>query len=129
MRTRLALMATVCLPLLGGATTVAAQHAASTHNPVGTFDVAFVNHGQEQPAVLTVTRQADGRLEGTLQVHGQTMTMSSISQKNRDLILVASSDNGELTLSFTFKSADKLEGTYDMEGMGSGKVTAERRKS
>jgi hypothetical protein len=130
MRLRLLLLAATALPLLSEAVPAAAQlRSAPAPDPVGTFDIAFTNHGHGEPAVVTLSKQSDGQLVGSLEVHGQTMTFTTVTYKNRELTLTVRAEGGDLTLKLSFKTADRLEGSYETAAMGSGSLTGARRKS
>jgi hypothetical protein len=99
-------------------------------DPVGTYDLSFEGHGQTQPAVITVTKMDDGRLGGTLEVHGEAMHFSAVKIEDRKLTLVVTRghDGGELSITLTFKTDDRVEGNYT-SGMGNGALAGTRRKA
>ncbi|MGH7471552.1 MAG: hypothetical protein ACRENP_26670 [Longimicrobiales bacterium] len=98
---------------------------------IGTYDLTFENHGQTQPAVVRVTKTDEGRLTGTLEVHGQTVHLTSVVLEARKLTLMADmhGDGNSLTLTLNFKTNDKIEGSYVSPGMGNGTLSGVRRKA
>ena len=126
MRTRIVLV----LALLAPAAAQAQTHTtppASAHalDPVGSFDLEFDMHGQVTGAVLTITREKDKSLTGTLDVHGQSITLETVSVDGRVVSLAAGS---ELTLTLTFSDDTTLLGKWTRSG-DSGSLSGTRRKA
>jgi hypothetical protein len=122
------------LALLSPAAPALAQsqsHPGSSHStaarldPVGTFDLAFDLHGEPTKAILRVTRESNGSLKGTLDVHGQSMPLDTVSTVNRVVRLASGS---ELTLTLTFSTDNEFTGTWTGHDGGSGTLTGTRRK-
>jgi hypothetical protein len=99
------------------------QHPAI--NPVGIWDLAFVLHGQETSAVLSITRDDKGSLKAAIELHGQQVELKAASVKER----VVTFGNGlDLNLTLTFTAADSLTGTWERPE-ASGSLSGTRRKS
>jgi hypothetical protein len=103
------------------------QDHAKMHalDPAGSFDLEFDMHGQVTSAVLTVTREKDKSLTGTLDVHGQSITLETVSVDGRVVSLAAGS---ELTLTLTFSNDSTLLGKWTRSG-DSGSLSGTRRKA
>lgn len=124
MRTRIILL----LALLSPAAITAQAHTpvstqAHALDPVGTFDLEFDMHGQVTGAVLTITREKDTSLKGTLDVHGQSITLETVSVDGRVVSLAA---GAELTLALTFSSDNALLGKWTRVD-ASGSLSGTRR--
>jgi hypothetical protein len=110
--------------------------SAQTHEPhtqsvkaAGVYDVQVDIHGQSQSTVLTIAPDKEGRLGGTLSVHGEEFKLENVTLRGHDMIVRATLPHGALTLTLSFKSADELAGTLEMEGLGSGTAAGTRRKA
>jgi hypothetical protein len=107
-----------------------AQHTAPHQvTAVGTYDLQVEHSGQAMSAVLTLWEEKDGRLTGTITLHGEAMPLDSVTVEGHDLNIRAALPHGALTMSFTFKNKDELTGTFTMEGMGNGTAAGTRRKN
>jgi hypothetical protein len=126
MRTRFILLLALLSPV--AVTAQAHPHAstqAHTLDPVGTYDLDLDMHGQVTGAVLTITREKDKSLKGTLDVHGQSITLETVSV---DKMVVTLTSGAELTLTLTFTNHDALLGKWT-RGDASGSLSGTRRKS
>lgn len=94
-------------------------------DPVGSFDLEFDMHGQVTGAVLTITREQDQSLKGTLEVHGTSITLEPVSVDGRVVSLAAGT---ELTLTLTFSHDHALLGKWTRSG-DSGSLSGTRRKT
>lgn len=127
MRTRFALLIALLLSGGGAPALISAQaHAPSKAlDPVGTYDVDLEMHGRITGSVLTIAREKDGRLTGTLEVHGHTITFQAVVLEGRELELSAAS---ELVITLTFKNDSTFAGRWTRPDGGGGAAGA-RRKS
>ena len=105
-----------------------AQHAGHPVSAVGTYDLQIELGGMAQSSVLTLSEK-DGKLGGTLTLHGQPAKVDSVELKGHEMTMQVAMPHGSLKLSLTFKSSDELSGTFAMEGMGNGTISGTRRKS
>ena len=106
-----------------------AQHPGPHQvSAVGTYDLQVELGGMAQSSVLTLWEK-DGKLGGTLTLHGQPAKVDSVELKGHEMTLQVAMPHGSLKLSLTFKSSDELTGTFAMEGMGNGTISGTRRKS
>jgi hypothetical protein len=125
MRIRIILLLALLSPT---AVTAQAHPHASTQahalDPVGTYDLDLDMHGQVTGAVLTITREKDKSLKGTLDVHDQSITLDSVSV---DKMVVTLASGAELTLTLTFTNHDALLGKWT-RGDASGSLSGTRRK-
>ena len=107
-----------------------AQHASAHQVSVaGTYDLQVEHGGQAISSVLTIWKEKDGRLAGTITIHGEPVKLDSVTVKGHDMTIQAVLPHGALTLSLAFKTSDELTGTLTMEGMGNGTASGTRRKS
>ena len=126
MRTRILLLLALLAPAPAHSQTHAAPAApARALDPVGTFDLEFDMHGQVTGAVLTITREKDTGLKGTLEVHGQSITLETVSVEGRVVSLAAGS---ELTLTLTFSNDHALLGKWTRSDER-GSLSGTRRKT
>jgi hypothetical protein len=126
MRTRIILLLALLAPAAAqGQAHTAAPATARVIDPVGSFDLEFDMHGQVTGAVLTITREKDTSLTGTLDVHGQSITLETVSVDGRVVSLAAGS---ELTLTLTFSNDSTLLGKWTRSG-DSGSLSGTRRKA
>jgi hypothetical protein len=102
-------------------------HPAShtSMDPVGTYDLDLDMHGQVTGAVLSITRDKDGKLKGTLDVHGQSIVLETVTVVESIVTLASGS---ELTVTLTFKNASELLGKWERSEQ-SGTLSGTRRKS
>lgn len=108
---------------------VSAQHPSSHQVSVaGTYDLHVEHEGQAVSSVLTIWKEKDGRLAGTITIHDEPMKLDSVTVKGHDMTIHAVLPHGALQLSLVFKSNDALTGTFTMEGMGNGTASGTRRK-
>lgn len=107
----------------------APAHSGSSHSPeatldpAGTFDLDFDMNGQATKAILRVTREGNGSLKGTLDVHGQSMRLETVSTVNR----VVRVGNSDLTLTLDFTTDNAFTGKWASPD-GGGTLTGTRRK-
>lgn len=126
MRTRILLLLALLAPAAAQSQTHTTPPApARTVDPVGSFDLEFDMHGQVTGAVLTITREKDQSLKGTLEVHGQSITLETVSVEGRVVSLAAGT---ELTLTLTFSNDHALLGKWARSD-DSGSLSGTRRKT
>jgi hypothetical protein len=107
-----------------------AQHPSPHQVSVaGTYDLNVEHGGQAISSVLTIWKEKDGRLAGTITIHGEPVKLDTVTVKGHDMTIHAVLPHGALVLSLAFKSKDELAGTLTMEGMGNGTASGTRRKS
>jgi hypothetical protein len=114
------------LLLIAFAVVPAALEAQATKavDRIGTYDIEFDMNGQPQTGVLHVNLQ-DGRLTGSLEVHGHVIPLEPVSLKER-VLTATGAQSAEISFTFTFKTNDRFEGTYDLHG-NVGPLTGVRR--
>jgi hypothetical protein len=101
-------------------------HSASHElNPVGIFDLDLDMHGQVTSAVLSITQEKDKKLKGTLEVHGQSIELETVTVEDQVVTLASGS---ELTITLTFKNDSELLGKW-VRSEQSGLLSGTRRKS
>jgi len=125
MRSRIVLL----LALLAPAAAHSQAHTnapapARALDPVATYDLDLDMHGQVTGAVLTITREKDQSLKGTLDVHGQSITLETVSVEGRVVTLATGS---ALTLTLTFSDDNSLLGKW-VRSDASGTLSGSRRK-
>lgn len=126
MRTRILLLLALLAPAAAHSQTQATPPApARALDPVGSFDLELDMHGQVTGAVLRITREKDQSLKGTLEVHGQSITLETVSVDGRVVSLATGS---ELTLTLTFSSDHALLGKWTRSD-DSGSLSGTRRKT
>jgi hypothetical protein len=127
MRTKVALLTALLIPLAGAMAPVAAQsHAKATAlDPVGIYDLDLEMHGQTTSSVLIIKREKDGRLTGTLEVHDQAIGFDTVVLEGKELKL---STGSELSLTLTFKNGNAVAGKWTRPD-ATGGVSGVRRKS
>ena len=127
MKTHVLLLLALLAPAAAQSQSHAPSHspAKAHHDPVGSYDLDLDMHGQVTGAVLGITREKDGSLKGTLDVHGQSITLETVSVDGRVVTLASGS---ELSLTLTFKDDDALLGKW-VRGDLSGTLSGVRRKS
>ena len=103
------------------------SHSARTASldPVGIYDLDLDMHGQVTSAVLSITLEKDKKLKGTLEVHGQSIELETVTVED-DVVTLAS--GSELTLTLTFKNDNELLGKW-VRSEQSGLLSGTRRKS
>ena len=131
MKTRLLLCALLFSAALAAPDRGSAQ-APPTKNAVafdaaGTYDIHFQTSEGGTPSVMVLTKK-EGKLVGTLEIHGQQLEIGNVVAKGKVVSVVATGPHGELKFELTFKTNDEFEGTFS-SGMGEGTVKGERRKS
>jgi hypothetical protein len=125
-----ALLAALSLALI--AAPARAQHGGPhqvTVSAVGTYDLQVEMAGQAQSSVLTLWKEKDGTLGGTLTLHGNPAKVDNVALKGNEMTVQVALPHGALKLSLTFKTGDELNGSFTMEGMGNGTIAGTRRKS
>ena len=125
MNTRLLLLLALLAPAPAHSQTHTAPASTRAIDPVGRFDLEFDMHGQVTGAVLTITREKDQSLKGTLDVHGQSITLETVSVDGRVVSLASGS---ELMLTLTFSTDDALLGKWTRSD-DSGSLSGTRRKT
>ena len=96
---------------------------------VGTYDLQVDMGGHGQTSVLTISKEKDGKLGGTITLHGEPTKIEHVTLKGNEMAIQVALPHGALKLSLVFKNADEVMGTFTMEGMGNGTVSGSRRKS
>lgn len=127
MRIQLALL----LTLLSPAGAVLAQTPAShpSHSttqavdPVGTYDVTFVSHGEPGTGVLIISGTA-GSLKGTLEAHGRSIPLTTVTVAGRSVTL---RDSADLSITMTFAEGGAVTGKWSGHN-DSGSFTVTRRR-
>jgi hypothetical protein len=102
-----------------------AHSASHQFNPAGIYDLDLDMHGQVTSAVLSITLEKDKKLKGTLEVHGQSIELETVTVEDHVVTLASGS---ELSLTLTFKNDDELLGKW-VRSDQSGLLSGTRRKS
>jgi hypothetical protein len=97
----------------------------ASFNAVGIYDLDLDMHGQVTSAVLSITLEKDKTLKGTLEVHGQTIELETVTVEDHVVTLASGS---ELTLTLTFRNDNELLGKW-VRSEQSGLLSGTRRKS
>jgi hypothetical protein len=101
----------------------AVQHAIV--DPVGVYDIDLEMQGQTTSSVLTISRDKQGKLTASFEVHGQTITLTDVLVDGRKVTMSAAS---HLTLTVTFKTDNGFSGMWERPD-ASGGILGIRRKS
>jgi hypothetical protein len=96
--------------------------AAKSINPVGTYDVSFVSHGEPGNGMIIISGSG-GNLKGTLEAHGHSIPLTvSVDGRN-----VALRDTSDLSITLTFAEGGAVTGKWSGHG-DSGSFTVARRQ-
>jgi hypothetical protein len=100
------------------------RHSASqVVNPVGTYDVSFVRNGEASTGVLTISGD-QGSLKGSLEAHGHTIPLTTVTVAGR---IVTLRDVSDLSITLTLADGDTVRGKWSGHG-DSGEFTGTRRQ-
>ena len=126
MKIRLALLLTLCSPVgaVLAQSPAAPSRSARTVDPVGTYDVSFVRQGEAGTGVLTSSGEIGGSLKGTLEAHGHTMPLPTVTVAGRSVTL---RDTADLSITLTFPDDGTVTGKWSGHG-DSGELTAVKRQ-
>lgn len=102
----------------------APARAASAVDPVGTYDFNFIRDGEAGSGVLIISGETGGSLKGTLEVHGQVMSLGTVTVAGRSVTLRDASD---LSITLTFEESGTVTGKWSGHG-DSGDLTAVKRQ-
>ena len=98
------------------------NHAAtSAVDPVGTYDLSFVSHGEPGIGVLIISGTA-GSLKGILEAHGRSIPLT-VTVAGRSVTL---KDGADLTVTLTLEDGNTVKGRWSGHGE-SGELTGSRR--
>lgn len=92
---------------------------------LGNYDLQLEMHGQQTSALLKISCAKDGKLLGTLEVHGDAIELEVVRVEGQVVTLAAGS---ELSLTLTFKNENELTGQW-VRGDESGGIAGTRQKS
>ena len=92
-------------------------------DPVGTYEVGFVSHGESGTGVITISGAA-GNLKGLLEAHGRSIPLT-VAVAGRSVTLRDSSD---LSVTMTFAEGGAVTGKWSGHG-DSGSFTVTRRQN
>ena len=92
-------------------------------DPVGTYDVSFVSHGEPGTGVLTISGTR-GSLKGLLEAHGRSIPLTTVTVAGRSVTLRDSSD---LSITMTFAEGGTVTGKWSGHN-DSGSFTVVRRQ-
>ena len=123
------IQALLLFALLSPAGAVLAQSPASpprhstAHavDPVGTYDVSFVSHGEPGTGVITISGTR-GSLKGLLEAHGRSIPLT-VTVAGRSVNL---KDDDDLSITLTFAEDNSVTGKWSGHNDG-GSFTAVRR--
>jgi hypothetical protein len=122
-------MLSVLIVIAAGARASSAQKPPVHHaDPVGVYDLTFDMQGEHIASVLRLTRDKDGRIGGTVDIHGQPTRLDDLVIEGHKLTGKVSVDHGDIVLTLTFDPKGTVSGTYAIGDMGTGKVAGVRRK-
>jgi hypothetical protein len=119
MQTRFALLATMLFAVTQAPGALAQTPTRqATLDPVGKYDITVEIEDQTITSVITVTKHQNGRLAGTMLVHGEEIPFAQVSVENRTMTLNGPNPHGDGTvnMTITFKTNDRFEGTFSMHG-------------
>jgi hypothetical protein len=98
-------------------------HAATRSlNPVGTYDVSFVSHGEPGTGMIIIAGTG-GNLKGTLEAHGHSIPLT-VSVDGRT---VALRDSTDISITMSFAEGGAVTGKWSGHGE-SGSLTVTRRR-
>ena len=96
--------------------------AAQTVDPVGTYDVTFVSHGEPGNGVITISGTA-GSLKGMLEAHGRSIPLT-VAVAGRSVSL---RDSTDLSITMNFAEGGTVTGKWSGHN-DSGSFTVVRRQ-
>ena len=102
------------------------QTGKAALDPVGVYELMFEAGGHQQPGELTITTAPDGKLSGSLSLHGHVIPLESIVVQPGKSAFSASAPDGHFTVTLN-SDKDKWTGTFATDEM-SGTLTGVRRK-
>ena len=112
MRIQLALLFTLLSPagavLAQTPATRPSHSTAKSVDPVGTYDVTFVSHGEPGTGVLSISGTG-GSLKGTLEAHGRVIPLTSVTVAGRSVTL---RDSTDLSIIMTFAEGGAVTGKW-----------------
>ena len=97
--------------------------SAKAIDPVGTYDVSFVSHGEPGTGVLIISGTA-GSLKGTLEAHGRFIPLTSVTVAGHSVTL---RDSTDLSITMTFAEGGTVTGKWSGHN-DSGSFTVSRRQ-
>ena len=92
-------------------------------DPVGTYDVSFVRNGEASTGVLTISGE-QGSLKGSLEAHGHTIPLTTVTVAGRNVTL---RDISDLSITLTLAEGNTVRGKWSGHG-DSGEFTGTRRQ-
>lgn len=104
--------------------------ASGAFDPVGSYDFTVEFQGQTQSGVITISKQQDGKMAGTMSgPDGSAINLSSVTVDGRKINVIATIPSGpELNMTLNFETNDRFAGTVAVQGM-SLPLTGTRKKS
>lgn len=97
-------------------------------DPVGTYDFTTDFQGTSVSGTITLRRNADGTLGGTISSQaGGDVAIGSVTENGRRLDLRTAVQNQELVMSIEFSDNDRFTGGWSIGQMASGTVSGARR--
>lgn len=97
-------------------------------DPVGTYDFTTDFQGTALNGTITLRRNPDGTLGGTISSQaGGDVAIGSVTENGRRLDLRTSVQNQELVMSLEFSDNDRFAGGWSIGQMASGSLSGTRR--
>jgi hypothetical protein len=124
MKTRTLLLFALLSPagaVLAQSPAPAAQSTAQAINPVGTYEVTFVRHGEAGTGVINISGAA-GDLKGILEAHGHSIPLT-VAVVGRTVTL---RDSADLSITMTFADRGAVTGKWSGHN-DSGSLTVVKR--
>ena len=100
------------------------QSTAQALDPVGTYVVSFVSHGDAGTGVLTISRESGRSLKGTLEAHGRSIPLPTVTVAGHNVTL---RDAGDLVITLDYSEGSSVKGKWSGHGDG-GEFTGVRRQ-
>jgi hypothetical protein len=102
--------------------------AAGAFDPVGTFTFALDVAGTSASGTISIAKGQDGKLGGSLNSDQGSLPFNSVAVDGRKMTLGFDFNGTPVSIVMNFEGGDKYTGTVNVEGMGSGPISGERKK-
>jgi hypothetical protein len=101
--------------------------SAGAFDPVGTFTFALDVAGTSASGTIAIAKGQDGKLGGSLNSDQGSLPLNSVAVDGRKMTLGFDFNGTPVSIVMNF-DGDKYTGTINVEGMGSGPISGERKK-
>ncbi len=106
---------------------VASTPAAADVDPAGSYDLTVMVQGSPTPATMSIVKQTDGTLGGTVKSPQGAFPITSVKVAGNDVtVTIGLGNNGDATIRLTL-DGDAVTGDWSMSNDGS-KITGKKRE-